>query len=386
MGEKLAQFAQSRRGIARVMAQRFKFEVPSEVECFFDAVEAGRWEEAKTSFASLRQRRDEGHGTNELSQLWGPVLETFGVAQVAHAWPADQLLGYGQAVLDSLRPGMVYVGGTDAGRFIPTLLNETSAGERHMVLTQNALTDNNYLQYLDVLYGDRLNTLSAEDSQHAYENYLADAQKRLLHDQQSPNEPRQLMPGEDVKMVDGHVQVSGQVGVMCVAEKLFQTFLDKNPDISFALEESFPFKSTYANAVPLGPVMELRVADPQRAFTADAAAQAVSYWTDAAQQLLADPETPVGSDARGAYSKLIVSQAHLLADHSFNQQAEQAYQIATQLAPAGPEAVFGYINLLLTQQRPAEALPVAESAAQAAPDNEQFRMLVQNLKGAISRR
>ena len=54
-------------------------------------------------------------------------METYGVAEIAHLWPAQQVLDYGEAVLGSLRPGMVYVGGTDAGRFIPTLLNETSA-------------------------------------------------------------------------------------------------------------------------------------------------------------------------------------------------------------------------------------------------------------------
>ena len=53
--------------------------------------------------------------------MWQAVHETYGVAEVAHDWPAQKLLDYGQAVLDSLRPGMVYVGGTDAGRFIPTL-------------------------------------------------------------------------------------------------------------------------------------------------------------------------------------------------------------------------------------------------------------------------
>ena len=44
-------------------------------------------------------------------------------------------------VLGSLRPGMVYVGGTDNGRWIPELLNDTSQGERHVILTQNGLAD-----------------------------------------------------------------------------------------------------------------------------------------------------------------------------------------------------------------------------------------------------
>src|SRR6185437_12103415 len=102
-----------------------------------------------------------------LGAVWPAVLETWGVAEQAHEWPAQKLLDYGDAVIGSLRPGMIYVGGTDPGRFIPTLLNETGEGDRHIVLTQNALADNTYLDYVDFLYQDRLAPLTPEDSQRA---------------------------------------------------------------------------------------------------------------------------------------------------------------------------------------------------------------------------
>ena len=145
------------------------------------------------------------------------------------------------------------MGGTDPGRFIPTLLNETSEGEHRIVLTQNALADNTYLDYVRFLHSDRFATLTPEESQGAFQSYLADAQKRLMHDQQFPNEPKQILPGEDVRIIDNRVEVSGQLAVMAINERLLQTLMDKNPDFSFALEESFPLKSTYSNAVPLGP-------------------------------------------------------------------------------------------------------------------------------------
>ena len=155
-------------------------------------------------------------------------------------------------------------------------------------------------------------TLTQDDSQRAFQNYIADAQKRLEHDQRFPNEPAQLKPGEDVKVVDGKVQVSGQVAVMAINEKLFQMLMDKNPNASFAMEESFPFQSMYGTASPLGPMIELGPAQQQSDLSAEKAAQSVDYWRIAADQLLSDPETPEGSDARKAYSKLISSQAGLL--------------------------------------------------------------------------
>jgi tetratricopeptide (TPR) repeat protein len=222
-------------------------------------------------------------------------------------------------------------------------------------------------------------TLTQDDSQRAFQDYIADAQKRLEHDQQFPNEPKQIKPGEDVKVVDGKVQVSGQIAVMAINVKLFQMLMDKNPNASFAMEESFPFKSMYGAASPLGPVIEMGPPQQQSDLNATQAAQSVDYWQTAAQQLLSDPETPQGSDARKAYSKLITSQAGLLADHGLPAEAEQEFRIALQLTPESPEAVFRYINLLMSQSRVADALPVVENAIKAAPDNQQLQGLRDNL-------
>jgi hypothetical protein len=361
------------------MAAKLKVEVPEEVQRYFAAAEAGRWEEQTNLFELLKKERQGADAPEGLKVLWGPIMEAFGVAEEAHRWPAQALLDYGHAILDPLRPGMIYVGGTDAGRFIPTLLNETSEGEHHAIFTQNALADNTYLQYTSFLYGDRLPTLTEADSQKAFTDYISDTQKRLLHDQQFPDEPKQIRPGEDVRMVDNRVQVSGQVAVMSINERLFQSLMDKNPDTSFAIEQSFPFKSTYAAATPLGPIMELRVQDEQNALTPERAAQSIDYWRTTAQQLAGDPDQADLSAARQAWSKMASDQAALLLDHKFAAEAEQGFQVATQLYPASPEAIFQYVNLLLQQNRVAEAAQVAENGAKAAPENQQIRQLLEQL-------
>lgn len=380
MASKVSQFAQSRRAIARAMAKQFEVEMPADVERFFDAAEAGRWEELKGLWDSLSQRRRSPETTEGLQKLWPAIMETFGVAEVAHLWPAQKLLDYGESVLGSLRPGMAYVGGTDAGRFIPTLLNDTSDGERHILLTQNALADGTYLNYLSFLYGDRMTTLTTDDSQQVFKDYIADAQKRLAHDQEFPDEPKQIRPGEDVRVTDGRVQVSGQVAVMMINENLLSTLMSKNPGLSFALQESFPFKSTYPGAAPLGPIMELGAQGGPNTVTADAAAQALDYWRATAQALPIGSETAGDAEVLRAYSKLAIAQAGLLAAHNFNTEAEQTYRLATEMCPASPEAVFSYVNLLTSQQRFAEAVPVIETAVKAAPGNQQFQSLLETLK------
>ena len=382
VARKLAQFGKSRHKLVRAIAKHFTVDVPADVERFFAAVEAGNWDEIDAAHAALLEPRQ---GLNQprsadLHQIWRAIQETWGIAREAHNWPAQTLLNYGDAVLGSLKPGMIYVGGTDPGCFIPTFLNETADGEQHITLTQNALADGTYLDYLNFLYGDRMQTLTHEDSERASQAYLADAQTRLQHDQQFPNEPKQLRPGEDVHMTDGRVEVSGQVAVMAINERLFQMLMDKNPDASFAMEESYPFRSVYSNAVPLGPIMELRADDSQNAWSADRAAQSVEYWSATAQQLLADPNASDNSDPRKAYSKMICAQAGLLLDHNYPSEAEQAFRMATDLCPSSPEAVFRYVSLLADQKRFADAIPVVERAVQADPENQQLHDLLNQVR------
>jgi hypothetical protein len=275
VSNKLSQFARSRREFALALARRHNVQMPPEVEQFFAAVESGNWDDIEAAFQKINGGDSSGgHGDTRppgVEPLWSAIIDAYGAAEQVHLWPAQQLLDYGNATLDSLRPGMVYVGGTDNGRWIPELLNDTSDGEHHVVITQNALADATYLDYLRLQYDDRLGNLSDEESQRAFAEYVADAQRRLQHDQQFPNEPKQLLPGEDVRLVDGKVQVGGQTAVMAINERLLQTLMRKNPDLSFAIQESFPLRDTYADALPLGPLMELNARDDQNTFTPERA-------------------------------------------------------------------------------------------------------------------
>jgi tetratricopeptide (TPR) repeat protein len=380
---KVRQFGRSRREIVRAIARRTQKAIPLEVEEFFDAIESGNWEKIHALAKALGKRSGQYEGSThwpELDPFWPAVLDAYGVAEQAHMWPAQKLLDYGNAILDSLRPGMVYVGGTDPGRWIPELLNETSGGEQHIIVTQNAFADGRYVDFMNTLYGDHFATLTSEDSKRAFDEYSADARKRFEHDQQFPDEPKQVRPGENVRMEDGKFQVSGQVSVMAINEKLLQMLMGKNPDLSFAMEESFPFKSTFGSATALGPIMELGVRDEQNALTRERASQAVDYWRTTAQELLSDPTATESREVRLSYSKLASSQAGLLLDRGYTAEAEQAFRYANEIAPTSPEAVFRYVNLLVEEKRVEDALPVAENALKIEPDNKQFRNLVEELK------
>lgn len=353
---KLTQFTQGRLELARALAASNHLRLPPQVEAFFDAVAAGDWVDADRLREELKkhppQDPQQAEGWHLIMQA---VKETSGVAEAVRAWPAERLLQYGEAVLGALKPGMVYVGGTDSGRFIPTLLNETSGGERHVVLTQNALADGSYLAYLRFQYGNQMAVLEGTDSQKCFQDYLKDAQARATHDQQFPDQPAQLRPGEQVQVTDNRVQVSGQTAVMGINEKLLTTLMDKNPGLSFALEESFSLPSTYTGALPSGPLLELRAANTDNPLTPARAAEALDYWRTVQQDLAVETSD---SELRKSYAKMAVAQSNLFAGQGLTAEAEQGYRLARELAPTLPEASFRLAKLLETTGRATEAAQV----------------------------
>lgn len=379
MAAKLSQFVHGRRKITHDFADHLKVTVPPEVDRLFEALEAGRWDDAKAQYKTLEEMRRSASGPEALGKLWPVIQDAYGAAEQAHLWPAQQLLDYGQSVLAALPPGAVYLGGTDAGRWIPELLNDTSDGERHVMLTQNALADGSYLDYLNFVYGDRLNPLSSEDTQHAFTNYIADVQKRFMHDRQSPNEARQLHPGEAVEVGDGRIQVSGQPAVMAINEGSLQSLLQKNPETRFAIEESFSLPSTYTNAAPLGPLIELRAPGGSDALSVESAARSLDYWNAAVQPLFSDPVASKSPDVLQTYSRDIAAQAALFAANNLPAQAEEGYRLATQLFPADAQTATAYANLLILQDRLADAAQVANNALKAAPDTKQAQELAQRI-------
>ncbi|NDD38007.1 MAG: hypothetical protein EB082_06310 [Verrucomicrobia bacterium] len=104
-----------------------------------------------------------------------------------------------------------------------------------------------------------IHTPTIEDSSKAFTEYVEDARKRLEHDMKSPNEPKQIRPGEDVRYDEatGRIQVSGQVAVMSINGLLTKVIFDKNPDHDFYVEESFPLDWMYPHLTPSGIIMKI---------------------------------------------------------------------------------------------------------------------------------
>jgi len=341
---KLVQFAQSRRDLAEALAKQEKIELPEEVGFFFDAVQSGSWENIQRAFDEIQ-----GNG-QELQTAWSPILETFGVAEEVHRWPPDKLLEYGNAILGVLTPDMIYVGGTDPGRFIPTLLNATLGPKQRIIITQNALGDRLYLDYIRFIYGGRIAALADLDQVAAYQDYLADARKRLKHDIEFPDDPPQVRPGEDVSFTngeDGELHINGPICWMAVNERILLRFMEMNPRATWALEESYPLKSTYGDASLLGPILQLRAAQAGNDLTKVKASAAVSYWQNIAKTL--NPQSEKNEKpfpVLATWAKMAAAQANLFAERDLVKEAEQTFRLSHQIFWGCPEASAGLAQLL----------------------------------------
>ena len=365
-----------------------------------------------------------GHGLDlPHAPCWQPVLEVcLAYDHLANCDPKYTKL-VADGIINSIPPGSIYFGGTDPGRGLPTAFETSSIdGIPFFCLTQNALADGTYLHYLRTMYGAKIYTLTDPDSQRCFSDYLADAQRRLRHDQQFPDEPPQLKPGENVQQDRDHVRVSGQVAVMSINARLTKLLFDRNPDRQFYLEESFPLDWMYPylepnglilklNRQPLGDLSEAVLArdhDYWREITAQALGDLVNDDTSVSDLVARVQQVYVRHDLRGFtgdpafvgnhYAKAMLSKlrASIAGVYAWRlgtnspaeyqpktdadlqgllQQTDLAFRQAFALCPYSPEAVFRYVNFLVQHHRADEARLIAqtaldvETAARAAGEN-----------------
>jgi len=199
------------------------------------------------------------------------------------------------------------------------------------------------------VYPDReIRTPSNEDSQRCFQEYMNDAQARMAKGQ--------LRPGEDVKVVENRVQVSGQVAVMAINALLCKVIFEQNPDNEFYVEESFPLEWMYPHLSPFGIIMKINreqlpelsqeIVDKDHLFWSDYSERLIGNWitydtpvsniTAFAERVYVnkdyrgfkgDPRFVRDEDGQKAFSKLRSSIAGVYAWRVANQTAGRAADI-----------------------------------------------------------
>jgi hypothetical protein len=266
----------------------------AEFTAFFAAAKSGNWLAVSNVFANFQNHAPQySHaGTNDerlTGTPWAAVLETFGAFEALHNAGEKYFNLYASDVIQSIPAGSIYFGGSDNGRFIITAMQKSQVnGDPFFTLTQNALADGGYLDYLRSMYGDKIYIPTSEDSQKCFNDYSADAKSRLQN--------HQLKRGENVRVdQNGKVQVSGMVAVMAVNGLIAKVILDKNTSQDFYVQQSFPLDWMYPYLEPHGIIFKLNY-EPLTELSDDTIQQDQDYWTKIVSPMVGDwlnDDTPV---------------------------------------------------------------------------------------------
>ena len=273
----LKQFLAAQEIQSRALAKQDGNKLPSEFDAFYKVAETGDWQDATNFYGRMRKRLDDDSSLR--GSWWWATTDANGVFEVFP--PGEQYaIALGNNIIKSIPDGSIYFGAFAPGRFLVAALSKSYAdGKPFFAVSQNALTDVAYLHYLQAMYGGKIYTPTDADSQKSFQNYKTDAQRRLSHDRQFPNEPKQLLPGEDVRLdSNGVIQVSGQMYWIGVRELLTKTIFDKNPDREFYVEESFPFDWMYPYLEPHGLIMKIN-RQPLPGLSDEIVRRDSDYWT-----------------------------------------------------------------------------------------------------------
>jgi beta-lactamase regulating signal transducer with metallopeptidase domain len=360
-------------------------------------------------------------GPNIRTSYWRPVLE------ISMAY-SDVMAGepkYNQLAIDdivgSIPRGSIYFCGNDSAQALPTAFCKSDAdADPFFILSQNALADGEYLDYLRSMYDRRIYILTKEEADKCFQEYLADAQRRLEHDSKFPNEPKQIKPGEDVRKTDNKIQVSGHVAVMAVNGLMCKLIFEKNPDREFYVAESFPLDWMYPHLEPHGFIMKIN-RQPLKALPEETTQRDHEYWQSRVDAMIGKwliDETSVQTIAEfvekvylrkdlsrftgdprfvqnghpqrmfskwrssiGGLYKWRVANSKLAEDQRrMIKEADFAFRQAVAICPASPETIYRYVDLLTSISRLDDAIRLAEMFIKVSPDENQPRMLLDELR------
>jgi hypothetical protein len=321
-----------------------------------------------------------------------PLWSNFDDGNQANHW-----FGYdfGHDIMVPMDRNAVYYGGSDYGRFVPTYMafvesqqpkrwkRDPSFDRRDVaVITQNALCDSFYSQYIRQQYDPRfrpkpgaytpfekwlgrpaefpkipVTCLSPTELTACWTEYLArpEVQARIRSGETGANGIR---PGtNDVFEINA-----------IAAEHIF----DKNKAAhTFYLEQSVPMKWTYPYMLPDGLIFRLSptklAALPPAAIAAD-----YQYWDAYAARLLASPVFRIDDDATVTFATLAYNHADLYRWRNQAKDEEYFLKLAVRLCPQLQSAVLRLNDVYVYEKRFDEAVALMRQAVQDDSRNEIF--------------
>jgi tetratricopeptide (TPR) repeat protein len=290
------------------------------------------------------------------------------------------------AILRDLRPGetlppttdypppmttnAVFYGGTDPGRFVPTyMIYSADCRSDVLLITQNALADNTYMNVMRDLYGDLIWMPTAQDCNLAFQQYVRDVKEGRI----PQNASITIDP-------NGRVSVQGVQGVMEINGIIARMIFEANKHLhDFYVEESYVIQWMYPYLEPHGLILKINK-EPLPSLPPETVRNDTAFWDWYTAKLLADPKFDRDMVARKTFSKLRCAIAGVYAFRRMFPEAEHAFKQALELYPLSPEANFRLAELYMQFGRFDQAYTLLDTYRKGDPLNDKIEPLMNNIR------
>ncbi len=287
--DRLVAFSKAKEAQAEKLAKAAGETISPVFQKFFDAAVKGDGAKVIDMDYNYFQKHHPQYDNKEpevnlRTSYWQTVLEI----SIAYDFIVKCEPHYAQMAIDGLvQPvpeGSIYFGGTDPGRGLPTAFCKSHPdADPFFLITQNALADETYLDYVRAMYRLKIYTPTAEDVQNCFKQYLDDVSARFKE--------HKLKPDENVKMENGRVEVSGVGAVMNINSMLTKIIFDKNPDRPFYVEASWAMDWMYPHLEPDGLIMKLD-RQPMATMPKEVVERDRAFWNKTVSGMIGDWVTP----------------------------------------------------------------------------------------------
>jgi len=303
-------------------------------------------------------------------------LETFGAFEQFAMWKPTMLHRYEEEMLRPLSTDCIYFGGTDPGRFVLTVLRETSPIPFY-VITQNALADGLYMTFLRTRYDTSVMLPTPDQCNEAFRQFVEDVRTG------------RIQPGADVHVENdrnGRASVGGVGGVMAINGILAKWIFDKNKDNhTFYVEESYVMPWMYPYLEPSGVIMKINkepLPAPQqdKKLWESILRRDFAFWDQLLREFMKRPEFIRDTAAQQAFSKLRSAIAGIYEYRGIVNAAEAAYQQTIATCPESPEASFRLAHLSMRINQTDKAVEILQKLHERDPFNEQVREALDQFK------
>ena len=390
-------FAEIKQAQLVAIAHKRQIAIAPEFTELMQAAMRADWKIVSTDYEKIRKRSYWWAGSKEdpkiSNELWHPVHETYWAFKLLREWDADLLKRYFAEMLGNIPDGSIFFAGTDPGRFLSTMYCTAQGKPKIFIVTQNALADGSYMDYLRDLYAPKTGFGSEQPDNRGHKTVSTDI---LLPSAEEANatfreyiedvRTGRIKATDSLRVKDGRISVEGVQGIMSINAMLASWIFEKNKNQhAFYVEESYVLPWMYPYLEPCGVILRLnRMALPSPTTDQKWWQKIIARDSACWGRLLGDPAIKPKMQhclaARQSFSKLRCAIAGIYEFHGIINAAENAYLQAKEIESNNPEITFRLANFYLRLNRIAEAVATFQKYVDQNPSFEPARKALEEYK------